>query len=106
MNETRGLWHGKRIDNGEWVEGYYVSNGEDLHYIITDEFVQHLVDPSTLGECTGLTDKNGKLIFEGDIVSNDNLILVVEWDSDRATFNACWYEGGFRRVRPYPQRLR
>lgn len=77
MNETRGLWRGKRKvyhnyvtdqDVFKWVEGYYVSNGADLHYIITAEFVQHLVDPSTLGECTGKRDKNGKLIFEGDVV--------------------------------------
>lgn len=79
MNETRGLWHGKRIDNREWVEGYYVSNGEDLHYIITDEFVQHLVDPSTLGECTGLTDKNGKLIFEGDIIDHNGEHYVIKY---------------------------
>lgn len=70
MNELRGLWRGKRVDNGEWVEGYLIKmwgqfclqNKEDENLVVE-------VDPSTLGECTGLRDKNGKLIFEGDIVN-------------------------------------
>lgn len=55
MDETRGLWRGKRIDNKEWVEGYYFhqrKSGTDdrTHYIVTNGgFVR--VDPSTLGEC-------------------------------------------------------
>lgn len=69
MNETRGLWRGKRTDNGEWVDGFLVKMWGTVH--LQDKEDENLavpVDPETLGECTGLRDKNGKLIFEGDII--------------------------------------
>ncbi|MDE7194435.1 MAG: hypothetical protein K2O14_10740 [Oscillospiraceae bacterium] len=84
MDELRGIWRGKRINNkehnGEWVEGILypvkytgstIPGGID-YYIVTYPSgggrLQIQIGPSTLGECTGLRDDNGRLIFEGDIV--------------------------------------
>lgn len=73
---NRYICKGKRKDNGEWIEGYYVCNGEHCYIfsgklgIVNKNFywVRYEVIPETVGQCTTLTDKNGKLIFTGDIL--------------------------------------
>lgn len=79
----RYLFKAKRVDNGEWVQGYYVK-GLNMYdkevYLIFEPNTMfyssgetdgwYKVDPSTICRCTGSKDKNGKLIWEHDIVQD------------------------------------
>jgi len=70
MND-RYFFRGKCKDNGAWMQGSLIAFPDDNeHYGIWSENAQSYlwIYPATVGQCTGLKDKSGKLIFEGDIV--------------------------------------
>ncbi len=74
MDDNRGLWRGKSCADHEWIIGDLLqvnyANGKRVCSIMPRNPVaeNYVVIPEILDECTGLRDKNGKLIFEGDIV--------------------------------------
>lgn len=72
MND-RYLFKAKRVDNGEWVQGYLYGIWEKRYILwgMTNDVPNMIeVDPSTICKCTGLKDKNDKLIWENDVVKD------------------------------------
>ena len=100
------LFRRKQLDTGKWVEGYllviakgteyeqtYILGELDYREDICDVWkVAEEVDPNTIGQFTGLIDRNGKKIFEGDILDTPGWVVTYVADTNESYgMNAGWY---------------
>lgn len=98
------IFKAKRKDNGEWVDGYYLNVAKINHFICTGKIKldgavkgviapeMYEIDPDTLCQYTGLTDKNGKKIWENDILKAH---LDADYPEDTTYTRILWNETGF-----------
>ena len=93
--EDRHLFKAKRLYNGEWVQGYLYGIWEKKYILwgMTNDIPNMIeVDPTTICQCTGLKDKNGKLIWENDIMVAH---LDEDYPEDETYIRIMWCGNGF-----------
>ena len=104
-------------EDGEWVKGYlYCDTGKwvikEFEYDRAD-YVCYEIDPETICQCTGLTDKNGKKIWENDIVRRTDLHNVkepsvgfIEYDMENTAFLIHWIDVvNYSATYPWKERI-
>ena len=80
-----------KYNDGEWYYGVPVRDFEGDWQICTDDSKRTVI-PETIGQYTGLKDKNGTKIFEGDIGRRRDDIFLIDWSEEKAAFVMIFYD--------------
>jgi len=80
-------FRGKQKDTGEWEYGNHYGTGKESLELFWMNVADGIIDIETVGQSTGLKDKNGKENYHKDILDWDGNRFIVEWDDD----NGMWY---------------